>query len=88
MNFTQKKSAVRKLVENCPQEHKGNLKCPLRNVRKLTPLNQGHYINSLSEIQLAHILTYHENCLEIAAALSSNTPALTEFSIPSDTSTH
>ena len=88
MNFTEKKSTVRKLVELCPQGHKSNKKCPLRNVRRLTPANQAHYLNGLDEAQLDHIITFHSNCLELSAVLSPNDTSSSKFSTKDVRNTH
>ena len=58
-----KKNIVRVLAERCPKDHNViNCSCPLRNVRKLTPVNYTHYINGLTEGQVDHILDYHKEC--------------------------
>jgi len=64
VELKEKKSTVQKLVvKGCPQGHDfTNYKCPVRNVRKLTPKNLAHYINGLSEEQIDNILNYHEGC--------------------------
>ena len=69
MSYEEKMEAVVKLVELCPQGLTENLKCPLRNVRKLTLANRSHYLNSLSEAQLEYIIYYHENCLEFTPTI-------------------
>ena len=70
MLYEEKLETVRKLVEHCPQGLTENLKCPLRNVRKLTLANRSHYLDSLSEAQLEYIMYYHANCLEFTGTAS------------------
>ena len=70
MNYEEKMGAGIQLVELCPQGNTKNLKCPLRNARKLTLTNRSHYLNSLSEAQLDYIIYYHKNCLEFTSIMS------------------
>ena len=80
MKHEEKIEAVMQLVELCPQGLTDNLKCPLRNVRKLTLPNRSHYLSSLSEAQLEYILYYHENCLEFTSTMSLSNSISTTYS--------
>lgn len=66
-DFTKKRTAVQKLVDECPQSHNLiNFTCPIRTVRKLTTENRARYIDNLSEGQIDNILVFHKDCYTLA----------------------
>lgn len=68
VDFTEKRTAVQKLVNECPQSHNLiNYSCPIRNVRKLTTENRARYIDNLSEEQIDNILVFHKDCYSLAS---------------------
>ena len=51
------------VIKECPLgDDFINSHCPVRNARKLTPQNLGHYVKTLSEEQIDNIVIYHEDC--------------------------
>ena len=78
------RASLLQLSEVCPFHLANPEDCPLFPLRRMAPEDRLHWVNALSESDLADLVTYHRVCLRIkmeseSAKQQTKAPAKTRF---------
>ena len=65
------RAEVFSLAESCPIDECNPEDCPMYNFRKLKHPQRLHWLNALSQEELAYLIAYHDICLNARLALKA-----------------